>query len=99
MLHDQVEKPGAELSLPSAFQKRSILKSCFAMLIDCIDRFVEHRGQTQQLTPQFAEGADRLITMGCRECPYIPGLTRDAWPFFRPRGRSIEEVRAVRDEI
>jgi len=38
--------------------------------------------------------------MGCGEdCPYIPGLRRDDWPLPDPKGRPMEEVRQVRDEI
>jgi arsenate reductase len=41
-----------------------------------------------------------LITMGCgEECPYVPGLRRQDWPLPDPKGRPMEEVRGVRDEI
>jgi arsenate reductase len=54
----------------------------------------------QRLTEELAAGADLLITMGCGdECPYVPGLRRDDWPLPDPKGRSVEEVRAIRDEI
>jgi protein-tyrosine-phosphatase len=54
----------------------------------------------QLLTPQLADGASMLITMGCGdECPFIPGAVRDDWPLPDPKGRPIDEVRAIRDEI
>ena len=54
----------------------------------------------QKLTAELAEGAEMLITMGCGdECPYVPGLRRDDWPLPDPKGRPLEEVRAVRDDI
>jgi len=54
----------------------------------------------QKLTDHLARGASLLITMGCGdECPYVPGLQRDDWPLEDPKGRSIEDVRRIRDEI
>ena len=56
--------------------------------------------QPQKLTQELAEGASLLVTMGCGErCPYVPGLRRDDWPLPDPKGRPLDEVRAVRDEI
>jgi len=54
----------------------------------------------QKLTQQLATGAFLLVTMGCGdECPYVPGLKRDDWPLEDPKGRPIEQVRRIRDEI
>jgi arsenate reductase (thioredoxin) len=54
----------------------------------------------QKLTTELASGAQMLITMGCGdECPYVPGLRRDDWPLDDPKGRSIDDVRRIRDEI
>jgi arsenate reductase len=54
----------------------------------------------QKLTTELASGADLLITMGCGdECPYVPGLQRDDWPLDDPKGRSLDDVRWIRDEI
>ena len=54
----------------------------------------------QKLTTELAAGANMLITMGCGdECPYIPGLQRDDWPLDDPKGRSLDDVRRIRDEI
>ena len=53
-----------------------------------------------QLTPELANSAQLLITMGCGdECPYVPGLIRDDWPLDDPKGKSRETVRAIRDDI
>jgi arsenate reductase len=47
-----------------------------------------------------AERADLVVTMGCGdECPYVPGRRYLDWDLPDPKGRPIEEVRAVRDEI
>jgi len=41
-----------------------------------------------------------LITMGCgEECPYVPGLERDDWALPDPKGRPLDEVRSIRDDI
>jgi arsenate reductase len=54
----------------------------------------------QRLTPELAAGVSFLITMGCGDqCPFIPGATVDDWPLPDPRGRPIEDVRAIRDDI
>ncbi len=54
----------------------------------------------QLLTQQLATGAERLITMGCEEsCPHVPNLRIEDWPLTDPKGRSIEQVRTIRDEI
>src|SRR3954465_3385710 len=53
-----------------------------------------------KLTPEVAAGASMLITMGYGDqCPVVPGMTRDDWPLEDPKGKPIEAVRAIRDEI
>ena len=55
---------------------------------------------TTQLTPDLAQQAQMLVTMGCGdECPYVPGAERDDWPLEDPKGRSIEVVREIRDQV
>ena len=52
------------------------------------------------LTTELASTVSLLITMGCGEdCPYVPGVERDDWPLPDPKGRPLEEVRAIRDDI
>jgi protein-tyrosine-phosphatase len=54
----------------------------------------------QKLTEELVKDAHLLITMGCGDkCPYLPGLRRNDWPLRDPKGLSLEEVRAIRDEI
>ena len=55
---------------------------------------------TTTLTPALAGTTNLLITMGCGdECPYVPGVTRDDWPLEDPKGKSIDTVRSIREEI
>ena len=54
----------------------------------------------QLLTPELAATTRMLITMGCgEECPFVPGVERDDWALPDPKGRPVEEVRAIRDDI
>jgi len=54
----------------------------------------------QRLDRARAERADVVVTMGCGdECPYIPGTRYVEWNLSDPKDLSVEEVRAVRDEI
>jgi arsenate reductase (thioredoxin) len=54
----------------------------------------------QKLTEELASNAAMLVTMGCGdECPYVPGVERDDWPLDDPKGRPVEDVRRIRDDI
>ena len=55
---------------------------------------------TSKLTPDLAQRAQMLITMGCGDqCPVVPGLKRDDWPLEDPRDKPLARVREIRDEI
>lgn len=55
---------------------------------------------TGKLTPEVARESQILVTMGCGdECPYVPGTKRDDWPLEDPKGKPMERVREIRDEI
>jgi protein-tyrosine-phosphatase len=54
----------------------------------------------QHLTGELASKAQMLITMGCGDqCPVVPGVIRDDWPLDDPKGRSLDDVRRIRDDI
>jgi arsenate reductase len=54
----------------------------------------------QPLTDELAAWADVVVTMGCGDaCPYVPGVRYLDWELDDPKGRPLEEVRAIRDEI
>jgi len=54
----------------------------------------------RKLTAELAQSADLLVTMACGdECPYVPGLKIEDWPLEDPKGKPIERVREIRDEI
>jgi arsenate reductase len=52
------------------------------------------------LTPELAKDVTWLITMGCGDaCPVVPGIRRGDWPLEDPKGRPLERVREIRDDI
>jgi len=54
----------------------------------------------RRLTDELASTASFLVTMGCGEaCPVVPGLRRMDWPLEDPKGRPIERVREIREDI
>jgi arsenate reductase (thioredoxin) len=56
--------------------------------------------EPRKLTGELAAQANLLVTMGCGEaCPVVPGVERDDWPLDDPKGRPMDEVRRIRDEI
>ncbi len=55
--------------------------------------------QPKKLSVEMQLHADWAITMGCGgACPYVPATVED-WEIPDPAGRSLPEVRAIRDEI
>jgi arsenate reductase len=57
-------------------------------------------GKPQFLSDDLAKTSSLLITMGCGEaCPHIPGLKREDWPLEDPKGKPVERVREIRDDI
>jgi arsenate reductase len=52
------------------------------------------------LTEAAVRASDVVITMGCGdECPYFPGPRYLDWVLDDPAGKTIEEIRPIRDEI
>ncbi len=52
------------------------------------------------LTDEVVQAADVVVTMGCGDaCPVFPGKRYLDWELTDPAGRSVDEVRAIRDEI
>jgi arsenate reductase (thioredoxin) len=55
---------------------------------------------TTKLTPEIANQASLLVTMGCGdECPFVPGAERDDWPLEDPKGKPLAVVRDIRDQV
>jgi arsenate reductase len=59
---------------------------------------IDHRPQV--LTQAMGLNADVIITMGCGDvCPVYPGRRYLDWELSDPVGKSVDEIRAIRDEI
>jgi arsenate reductase len=51
-------------------------------------------------TEEFVLAADVVITMGCGDaCPLLPGKHYEDWELDDPAGKTLEEIRPIRDEI
>ncbi len=52
------------------------------------------------LTDEVVQAADVVVTMGCGDaCPLFPGKRYFDWELVDPAGRSVDDVRVIRDEI
>src|SRR5947199_7329251 len=58
------------------------------------------REYPKPITNEAVEAADVVVTMGCGDaCPFYPGKRYEDWQLADPAGKSVEEVRPIRDEI
>jgi arsenate reductase len=59
------------------------------------------QARPQLLTEALLADATHLVTMGCGEaCPVAPKrIRRMDWPLDDPKGKPLERVRAIRDEV
>jgi arsenate reductase (thioredoxin) len=54
----------------------------------------------QLMTTEQVRDSDVVITMGCGDvCPFFPGKRYEDWDLVDPKGKSLEEVRPIRDDI
>jgi arsenate reductase len=54
----------------------------------------------KKLLESVGERSDVIVTMGCGDaCPVYPGKRYLNWDLPDPAGRSLDEVRLIRDEI
>jgi arsenate reductase len=53
-----------------------------------------------RLTDAMAQAADIIVTMGCGDaCPVYLGKTYLDWELTDPAGKTVDEVRSIRDDI
>ncbi len=51
-------------------------------------------------TEEGLRSADVVVTMGCGDtCPFYPGKRYEDWEVADPHGRSLDQVRIIRDDI
>ena len=54
----------------------------------------------QLMTTEQVRDSDVVITMGCGDvCPIFPGKRYEDWELTDPKGKSIDDVRPIRDDI
>ncbi len=54
----------------------------------------------KKLTDEMGRSADVVVTMGCGDaCPMYPGTRYVDWQLDDPKGKDLEVVRRIRDEI
>ena len=71
-----------------------VVEAMRQLRIDLADR------RPQPLTDDLSRWADVVVTMGCGDqCPYLPGKRYIDWDLPDPKGRPLEEVRGIRDDI
>ena len=52
------------------------------------------------LTDEFVRASDVVITMGCGDaCPIYPGKRYEDWELEDPAGKTLAQVRPIRDEL
>jgi protein-tyrosine-phosphatase len=80
-------EPGVEVN-PAAVQAMSELG---------IDISAEY---PKPWTDEIVRAADVVVSMGCGDaCPVFPGKRYEEWELDDPAGKSVDDVRPVRDEI
>ena len=58
------------------------------------------RAVPQLMTTEQVRESDVVITMGCGDvCPIFPGKRYEDWDLTDPKGKPIDEVRPIRDDI
>lgn len=54
----------------------------------------------RKLDEEMGRRADVIVTMGCGDaCPVYPGTRYVDWELEDPKGKDLETVRVIRDEI
>jgi arsenate reductase (thioredoxin) len=62
-----------------------------------IDLSAEH---PKRIDDDVVRASDVVVTMGCGDaCPIYPGKRYEDWQVEDPSGRSLEEVRGIRDDL
>ena len=82
-------------TMPSEEIDPVVLKVMHEIGIDITEKY------PQLITQKMVDDADRVITMGCsidEACPANVVVAED-WGLDDPRGKDIDEVRTIRDEI
>jgi protein-tyrosine-phosphatase len=81
---------------PASTINPSVLAAMEEIGIDLVSSGAEPK----HLTDDAVRASDVVVTMSCGdECPFFPGRRYEDWALDDPAGRSLDEVRPIRDEI
>lgn len=81
-------------SAPAAEINPAVVEAMAEIGVDLSQEF------PKPLTDEVVRAADVVVTMGCGDaCPIDPGKRYLDWELPDPAGKSLTEVRAIRDEI
>jgi arsenate reductase len=87
----RVRSAGSE---PAARVHPGVLEAMAERGIDLFDQV------PKRLEDDAVRDADVVVTMGCGDaCPVYPGKRYEDWELADPAGKSVAEVRPIRDEI
>jgi arsenate reductase len=87
----QVRSAGSE---PASEINPAVMQAMSEIGIDLSQESPKH------LTADAVRAADVVVTMGCGDaCPVFPGKRYLDWELTDPAGKSVSEVRSIRDEI
>lgn len=80
-------EPGSEIN-------QDVVKAMDEVGIDIAKEF------PKPWTDEFLAAADVVVTMGCGDaCPIVPGKRYEDWELEDPTGKSLEEIRPIRDAV
>ncbi len=81
-------------SEPGSAINRDVVKAMTEVGIDISKEF------PKPWTDEFLEAADVVVTMGCGDaCPLVPGKRYEDWELEDPTGKSLEEIRPIREAV
>jgi len=80
-------EPGSEIN-------QDVVKAMAEVGIDISKEF------PKPWTDEFLEAADAVVTMGCGDaCPLVPGKRYLDWELEDPTGKSLEQIRPIREAV
>jgi arsenate reductase len=81
-------------SAPAAEIDPAVVEAMREMGIDISQEY------PKPLIDESVQASDVVITMGCGDaCPIYPGKRYEDWELEDPAGKTVEQVRPIRDEI
>jgi hypothetical protein len=100
------------MRLAASFDSRSAMRSGARTVSDILNAWVQGGGAAMaevgiEISGEFPEpwadeivrAADAVATMGCGDaCPVFPGKRYEDWDLDDPTGKTVDEVRPIRDD-